>query len=632
MLFLFASLALSTLASKFASAPLVLGSGSSSRAAILRDCGLKFEVRKPGIDEKAIRHDSAKELVLALGLAKAAALRDDPDLAARGALLITGDQVVVADGGRILEKPEDEAEARAFIDSYGRDPPRTVGSLVVTDAASGQQWSAVDEACVHFSPIPDDVVDQLLEEGDVYYCAGGLMVEHPLVQPYVQRMDGSMDSIMGLCVATLEKLLDEAIAARSCSRPPPPPSPPPPSRSPPVRMGLTDLFDQTPPDERYNAVLLTMLAPAKGSGGQTVERRKQALPNALNLIDEMTTNRLRLSPNVLISLVDASLDAGEAELSAALLSARANGACRSFGGRRWAPPERPPASALASLPPLPQDDRDAEAAGAAAAGLLATGAAAVAHPPAALAFGGQLAALAADRYTNKGAFADLLGRSFGRLVDRDLNKECAVESASFIVGLLLGLPCCASTPSAQAPIEMLRDGKALERALGGGTELPRLIDRILIWLVAPAALEARLRNKPLSLAPSPSIALDFLQAARRREALTGVDVQQGGWTPREDDARVRWAFAQAAAMLQKCDGVRVRLEQRMIEGCSFGGCVQLVEEQLGGLEEAAATEAAAARAVDAAEVSFMEATVAALEAKVAGLRKAKDRRLPPSAE
>ena len=387
-------------------------------------------------------------------------------------------------------------------------------------------------------------------------------------------------------------------------------------------MGLTDLFDQTPPDERYNAVLLTMLAPAKGSGGQTVERRKQALPNALNLIDEMTTNRLRLSPNVLISLVDASLDAGEAELSAALLSARANGACRSFGGRRWAPPERPPASALASLPPLPQDDRDAEAAGAAA----------VAHPPAALAFGGQLAALAADRYTNKGAFADLLGRSFGRLVDRDLNKECAVESASFIVGLLLGLPCCASTPSAQAPIEMLRDGKALERALGGGTELPRLIDRILIWLVAPAALEARLRNKPLSLAPSPSIALDFLQAARRREALTGVDVQQGGWTPREDDARVRWAFAQAAAMLQKCDGVRVRLEQRMIEGCSFGGCVQLVEEQLGGLEEAAATEAAAAHAVDAAEVSFMEATVAALEAKVAGLRKAKDRRLPPSAE
>ena len=368
MLFLFASLALSTLASKFASAPLVLGSGSSSRAAILRDCGLKFEVRKPGIDEKAIRHDSAKDLVLALGLAKAAALRDDPDLAARGALLITGDQVVVADGGRILEKPEDEAEARAFIDSYGRDPPRTVGSLVVTDAASGQQWSAVDEACVHFSPIPDDVVDQLLEEGDVYYCAGGLMVEHPLVQPYVQRMDGSMDSIMGLCIATLEKLLDEAIAARSCSRPPPPPSPPPPSRSPPVRMGLTDLFDQTPPDERYNAVLLTMLAPAKGSGGQTVERRKQALPNALNLIDEMTTNRLRLSPNVLISLVDASLDAGEAELSAALLSARANGACRSFGGRRWAPPERPPASALASLPPLPQADRDAEPAGAAAAG------------------------------------------------------------------------------------------------------------------------------------------------------------------------------------------------------------------------------------------------------------------------
>ena len=90
-----------------------------------------------------------------------------------------------------------------------------MGSLVVTDALSGRQWSAVDEARVVFRPIPPSVVEALIEEGSVYQCAGGLMVEHELVTPHIERMEGSMDSIMGLCKATLERLLDEAQRARA---------------------------------------------------------------------------------------------------------------------------------------------------------------------------------------------------------------------------------------------------------------------------------------------------------------------------------------------------------------------------------------------------------------------------------
>ena len=56
-----------------ASVPLILGSGSASRAAILRELGLRFEVHKPDIDEKVIRFTYPTELVMALGRAKAAA-------------------------------------------------------------------------------------------------------------------------------------------------------------------------------------------------------------------------------------------------------------------------------------------------------------------------------------------------------------------------------------------------------------------------------------------------------------------------------------------------------------------------------------------------------------------------------
>ena len=209
-----ALVALSSVVGK--SIPLVLGSGSSSRALILRELDLAFEVFKPDIDEKAIRFDDPKELVLALGKAKAAELqfgKHAEEMKERGALILTGDQVVVCDG-KILEKPESEAEARNFISSYADHPPSTVGSCVVTDAVSGRQWSAVDVATVHFTPIPGSTVDELIAEGEVFYCAGGLMVEHPKVEPHVERMDGSIDSVMGFCKETIVRLLEQAVAAR----------------------------------------------------------------------------------------------------------------------------------------------------------------------------------------------------------------------------------------------------------------------------------------------------------------------------------------------------------------------------------------------------------------------------------
>lgn len=57
--------------------------------------------------------------------------------------------------------------------------------------------------------IPKSVVTKLCSEGTVLQCAGGLMVEHVLVQPYVTKIDGSMDSVMGLSKSLVLKLLEQ---------------------------------------------------------------------------------------------------------------------------------------------------------------------------------------------------------------------------------------------------------------------------------------------------------------------------------------------------------------------------------------------------------------------------------------
>lgn len=65
-------------------------------------------------------------------------------------------------------------------------------------------------AQIHFQPILPGSVDALIAEGEVFWCAGGLMVEHALVQPHVTKLEGSLDGVMGLAKALLLSLLCEA--------------------------------------------------------------------------------------------------------------------------------------------------------------------------------------------------------------------------------------------------------------------------------------------------------------------------------------------------------------------------------------------------------------------------------------
>lgn len=181
--------------------------------------GFAYEVVTADIDEKSIRLPEPETLVMKLAHAKAdaivAKLRSQSGLVAGGAqsgYLITCDQVVVHEGN-ILEKPEDAEEARRFIGGYGRAPASTVGSVLCTDLASGDRFGSIDVAKIHFQPIPRETTEALIAEGNVMWCAGGLMVEHPLVEPHVTKMEGGVDSVMGLSKNTVIRLLCEAAAA-----------------------------------------------------------------------------------------------------------------------------------------------------------------------------------------------------------------------------------------------------------------------------------------------------------------------------------------------------------------------------------------------------------------------------------
>ena len=185
---------------------IILGSQSTGRKSVLERLGYEFDVMTADIDEKAIRSDDPEDLTLQLAHAKADAIL----LRITGpALLITSDQVVAWED-KVLEKPESRDQARAYFEGYQSQPPETVTAVVVTNTETGKRSEGVDRAKVIFAPMPSDVIEQLIADGDTYTRAGGFSVEDPRLQDYVKAMQGEVESIIGLPRTLTERLLKEA--------------------------------------------------------------------------------------------------------------------------------------------------------------------------------------------------------------------------------------------------------------------------------------------------------------------------------------------------------------------------------------------------------------------------------------
>lgn len=98
-----------------------------------------------------------------------------------------------------MEKPESIEQAREYINGYSRSPASTVGSTIVTNMSTGSSVECVDETSIVFTQISAECVEALLAEGEVMWCAGALMVENPLLVPFITGMEGEIDAVMGLC-------------------------------------------------------------------------------------------------------------------------------------------------------------------------------------------------------------------------------------------------------------------------------------------------------------------------------------------------------------------------------------------------------------------------------------------------
>lgn len=186
---------------------IILGSSSPARREILERLGYELEVMSADINEKAIRHDDPTIMVSAIAYAKAEALLP---LISERAILITADSVVLYNGN-VREKPRSEKEALEFLESYALAPVDVLSAVVVVNTVSKKRAQAILSSRVYFKSSIADIAGVYSKSNNSLRAAGAFVLDDPAIAPYIDRVEGSRENVMGIDGTLVQKLINQVV-------------------------------------------------------------------------------------------------------------------------------------------------------------------------------------------------------------------------------------------------------------------------------------------------------------------------------------------------------------------------------------------------------------------------------------
>jgi septum formation protein len=197
---------------------LVLASASPRRRELLAQAGYEFEVQAADVDESVHPGEAAGDYVKRLAEEKARAVyeRHRPpthhdEAAMNGAteLMVLGADTTVVCDGEILAKPDDAEHAKAMLRKLsGRTHEVLTGVALAT--ASGVV-SGVETTSVTFSEIPEMELERYCATREPMDKAGAYGIQGYAAR-WIPRIDGDYFNVMGLPIARVVGLIEEAVA------------------------------------------------------------------------------------------------------------------------------------------------------------------------------------------------------------------------------------------------------------------------------------------------------------------------------------------------------------------------------------------------------------------------------------
>lgn len=181
---------------------LVLGSGSPRRLELLAQLGLRPDsVRAPDINEDPRDAEKPRDYVRRMALEKAQA-----SLCAAYEVVLCAD-TTVAVGRRILGKPEDGAEAEAFLRLLSGRRHKVITAIAVKTPAGVQVKDVVTD--VKMKRLSDLEIAGYIATDDWRGKAGGYAIQGP-AGAFIPWIGGSFAAVMGLPLVETANLLQAA--------------------------------------------------------------------------------------------------------------------------------------------------------------------------------------------------------------------------------------------------------------------------------------------------------------------------------------------------------------------------------------------------------------------------------------
>jgi len=177
---------------------LILGSQSPRRQYLLKELGIKFDVKlKQMVDEVYPENLEREEIPLYLAKIKAEAFDDEIN---DNTIVITADTIVWKDG-KVLQKPGDEKESFDILKSLSGTVHQVYTGVCIRSLNQKSTFSS--RTNVYFKDLTDKEIWYYIDKYEPYDKAGSYGIQEWLGYIGVEKIEGSFFNVMGLPVQKL---------------------------------------------------------------------------------------------------------------------------------------------------------------------------------------------------------------------------------------------------------------------------------------------------------------------------------------------------------------------------------------------------------------------------------------------
>lgn len=187
---------------------LILASESPRRRELLERAGFAFHTLPSKVSEILDKSLILDEALIQLAEQKAMAVTNSIKMMKIENYLILAADTVVVLNKQVLGKPDNAEQAVEFLGALSGQIHQVKTALCLVDQLSGGVVSHMETSQVHFRILKNAEIQSYVKSGEPLDKAGAYAIQGG-AKDFVRRLEGSLDNVIGLPVAIVERILND---------------------------------------------------------------------------------------------------------------------------------------------------------------------------------------------------------------------------------------------------------------------------------------------------------------------------------------------------------------------------------------------------------------------------------------